>query len=67
MYEYLHMIIAFFIDVLEGDPRWNSWWCPMIDHWKGSIVMLNLNFQNDLKKKLNQYNYDKYQVKHSYV
>ena len=36
----------------------------MINYLKGSIVKFNLTFENASENKANQYNDDKYQVKH---
>ena len=36
----------------------------MIDYLKGSIVKFKLNFEKALEKNANQYDDDKYQVKH---
>ena len=54
----------FFIYVLEGNLQWNSWIFKMIDYLKGSIVKFKLNFEKALERNANQYDDDKYQVKH---
>ena len=37
-------MVIVFIYVLEGNLRWNSWICKMIDDLKGSIFKFKLNF-----------------------
>ena len=56
-----------FICVLEGKLQWNSWICKMIDYSKDSIVKFKPNFENAWETNANQYNGDRYQVKHWYV
>ena len=45
-YEYLDVIIVYFIAALEGNLQWNNWCCQMIDYLKGSIV----KFETQLSK-----------------
>ena len=45
------MVIVFFINVLEGNLQWNSWFFKMIDYLKGSIVKFKLNFEKSFRKQ----------------
>ena len=54
----------FFNYVLEGNLQWKSWICKMIDSLKSSIAKFILKYENALETNANQYNDDKYQVKH---
>ena len=45
-YEYLDVMIVYFIAALEGNLQWNNWCCQMTDYLKGFIVKFKLNFPN---------------------
>ena len=50
-YEYLDVMIVYFIAALEGNLQWNNWCCQMTDYLKGFIVKIKLNFPNALDNK----------------
>ena len=57
-------MVIVFIYVIEGNLQWKSWIFKMIDYLKDSIVKFKLNFAKALEKNANQYDDDKYKVKH---
>ena len=61
------MVTVFLIYVLEGNLLWDSCIFKMIDYLKSSIVKFKLNLKKLCKTNANQYDDDKYQVKHGRV
>ena len=44
-------MVIVFINVLEGNLQWNSWFFRKIDYLKGSIVKFKLNFEKASENK----------------